>query len=52
MVGKRRKRALHKDFWMEVRKSRARYIDLLYRGPGCGFFLGDPGILSGHAAFR
>ena len=44
--------ALHKDFWMEVRKSRAFYIDLLYRDPGCGFFLGDPGILSGYAAFR
>ena len=28
------------------------YIDLLYRGPGCGFFLGNPGILSGYAAFR
>ena len=53
MVGKRRKRALHKDFWMEVRKSRARFISIFcIVALGVAFFLGDPGILSGHAAFR
>ena len=41
MVGKRRKRALHKDFWMEVRKSRARFISIFcIVALGVAFFSG------------
>ena len=41
MVGKKRKRALHKDFWMEVRKSRARFISIFcIVALGVAFFSG------------
>ena len=41
MVGKRRKRAMHKDFWMEVRKSRARFISIFcIVALGVAFFSG------------
>ena len=41
MVGKRRKRALHKDFWMEVRKSQARFISIFcIVALGVAFFSG------------
>ena len=40
MVGKR-KRALHKDFWMEIRKSRARFISIFcIVALGVAFFSG------------
>ena len=43
MVGKRkhRKKALHKEFWMEVRKSRARFISIFcIVALGVAFFSG------------
>ena len=41
MVGKKRKKALHKDFWMEVRKSRARFISIFcIVALGVAFFSG------------
>lgn len=41
MVGKRRKKALHKDFWMEIRKSRARFISIFcIVALGVAFFSG------------
>ena len=41
MVGKRRKKALHKDFWMEIRKSKARFISIfLIVALGVAFFSG------------
>ena len=40
MVGKRKK-ALHKDFWMEIRKSRARFISIFcIVALGVAFFSG------------
>ena len=41
MVGKRRKKALHKDFWQEIRKSRARFISIFcIVALGVAFFSG------------
>lgn len=41
MVGKRRKKALHKDFWAEIRKSRARFISIFcIVALGVAFFSG------------
>lgn len=41
MVGKRRKKALHKDFWKEIRKSRARFISIFcIVALGVAFFSG------------
>lgn len=41
MVGERMKKALHKDFWMEIRKSKARFISIfLIVALGVAFFSG------------
>lgn len=41
MVGKRRKKALHKDFWKEITKSRARFISIFcIVALGVAFFSG------------
>ncbi len=55
MVGKRkhRKKALHKEFWMEVRKSRARFISIFcIVALGVAFFLRNSGGVSGHENVR
>lgn len=41
MVGERMKKALHRDFWMEIRKSKARFISIfLIVALGVAFFSG------------
>lgn len=41
MVGEKMKKALHKDFWMEIRKSKARFISIfLIVALGVAFFSG------------
>lgn len=41
MVGKHRKKALHRDFWQEIRKSRARFISIFcIVALGVAFFSG------------
>ena len=52
MVGDGMK-ALHKDFWMEIRKSKARFISIfLIVALGVAFFFRDPGVFSGYEIFR
>ena len=41
MVGEKMKKALHKEFWMEIRKSKARFISIfLIVALGVAFFSG------------
>mgnify|MGYP000355721544 CR=1 FL=1 len=43
-------KAMHKDFWMEIRKSKARFISIfMIVALGVAIFLRDTGLVTGYA---